>query len=319
MSVRHLLLAALALSFVVLASDRSFAVEQDSAPGAGPPLDQGALANAEEPSGAPVQDASLEPESDDAPRYFAEPTDEQRRAAELFDAGVSAWREGRHARAEELWLETLRVIGPAQEPTASDQVVFDRHALLFDLGNAAYRAGRHLEAVGWYRAALEHRPRHGGTRDNLELARQAAGIDGADGAGGTGEVVRAYVRLWTPAEARWLALFGLLPLGLALLVEAVRGGRAAVLWAVVALVVAIALVAPHVHHRGQAEAAPFLVVDDGGATIHSEARGSSPGVGRVEAGDEVEVIDLLPDWLRVETSDGTNGWVEREALFALRR
>jgi len=276
-------------------------------------------ANQEVEDAADAPSAAAPRTAADAPRYFAEPTPEQQRAAELFDAGVAAWREGRHARAEELWLETLRVIGPPVEATASDQVLFDRHALLHDLGNAAYRAGRHLEAVGWYEAALRHRPRHAATRSNLELAERAAGLERADGSSGTAEAWAAYLELWTPAEARWLALLGLVPLAIALLVEAVRGGRAAVLWAVASLCLAVVLVAPHANHRAHEDASPHLVIAEGGAIVHAEARAAATGVGRVEPGDLVERVDALPDWIRVETRDGANGWVRKDALFALRR
>lgn len=277
-------------------------------------------ADAASESGTPIDSAG--PPSaigDDAPRLFDEPSPLQLHATQLFETGVAAWREGRHARAEELWRETLRVLGPPREPSSSDEVLFDRHAVLFDLGNAAFRGARYLEAIGWYRAALRYEPRHAGTRANLELATARAGLDPHASASDTLGVWRSYLAAWTPGEARWLALFGLAPLALALLVEAVRGGRAAALWALACFAAALLLVAPLLHLRATADDVPYLVVDPNGTALRSEARAAAATVGRIEAGATVQRVDALPEWVRVETDAGASGWVPADDVFELRR
>ncbi|QDU85461.1 hypothetical protein Pla163_25920 [Planctomycetes bacterium Pla163] len=282
---------------------------------------QGSGAQARESS--VVEAAAPTPESggakdEEAGRFFSEPSDAQRRAAELFDAGVGAWRESRYGRAEELWLVALDTIGAPPETDSADAVLFDRHALLFNLGNAAFRAERPLEAVGWYRAALRHQPRHAATHDNLELARQRAELDGGTGLEPTA-AWGAYLAAWTPGEARWLALLGLGPLAVTLLIEALRGGRAAMLWAGSALVVAGVLFAPLVHGHLTADERPQMVIAPEGVSLRSEARTGSTVVARAAAGEDVLRRDALPEWIQVELADGTLGWVPRAELFDLRR
>lgn len=254
---------------------------------------------------------------DDAQRFFDEPSDAQRRAAELFNAGVAAWRENRYGRAEELWIAALGSIGAPLETDSSDAVLFNRHALLFNLGNAAFRAERPLESVAWYRAALRHQPRDAATHDNLELARQWAELDDP-ASSGPAAAWRAYLTSWTPGEARWLALIGLGPLALTLLIEALRGGRAAMIWAGLALLAAALLFAPLAHHHLTSDERPQMVIAPGGIALRSEARMGATTVARVPAGADVLRRDVLPEWVQVELADGTLGWAPRADLFDLR-
>jgi tetratricopeptide (TPR) repeat protein len=266
---------------------------------------------------APTRE-SADAQDDDARRYFAEPSDAQRRAAELFDAGIGAWRESRYARAEELWLAALDTIGAPPVTDTADAVLFDRHAFLFNLGNAAFRAERPLEAAGWYRAALVHQPRHAATHDNLELARQRAELDGGSGLEPTA-AWGAYLAAWTPGEARWLALIGLGPLAVTLLIEALRGGRAALIWAGLALLLAVVLFAPLARHHLTADERPLMVIAPEGVALRSEARTGATIVARAAAGEDVLRRDALPEWIQVERTDGTLGWAPRADLFDLRR
>ncbi|MEZ5980175.1 MAG: SH3 domain-containing protein [Planctomycetota bacterium] len=258
------------------------------------------------------------PVVDDAPVLFASPDASQARADELFRNGVAAWHEGRHARAKELWLEALDALGPSVEPTSGDQLVLDRHALLHDLGNAAFRADAWLEAMGWYRSALRYAPRDAATRHNLELARERAGVL-PDTDGPVASAWHAHLTGWTRGEARWLALLGLGPLALALLFEAVRGGRALAWASIGAFLVALACVAPLVSQELRADELPMLVVSSGGVDVRSEARAGANVVGHVEAGDTVERVDALPDWVRVVGPGRTKGWVPESAVFDLLR
>jgi hypothetical protein len=49
------------------------------------------------------------------------------------------------------------------------------------------------------------------------------------------------------------------------------------------------------------------------------ARSNGAQIGRLDPGATVERSDALPGWVEVRETDGAQGWVPREAVFALRR
>ena len=230
------------------------------------------------------------------------------RAAEAFERGVDAYRRGAHAEADTLWRACLE-----EELTDAE-----RARVAYDLGNAAWRRERVLEAVGWYSVSLRLEPRAADVWHNLELARAAAGLDPADRGDLRSTVKRLLVSL-RPHERRLLVLFALVPLALALAAEAFLGGR---LWRRLgqgaALLVLLAAL-PWVHGRMTGDGDPLLVVRAPSVALRSEPRRALAPIGELRAGDEVERVDALPGWVRVEQPDGTRGWVQEEAVFPLGR
>ncbi|QDU68429.1 SH3 domain-containing protein [Engelhardtia mirabilis] len=238
--------------------------------------------------------------------------------ARRFDEGVEAWRRGEYAIAEGRWLDVLAESKSSAASLRGRERILDRHALLHNLGNAAFRLERPLEAMGWYLAALRHAPRSLDTRANLALARRAAELDTEledDFAASVGEGLD----LITPSEARWLALLALGPLLVALLGEAVRGGRAWRLAVALAVLAAAAGAVPLAHHSLHGVDDPVMVVRKGTTTVRAEPLEGRPAIGEVSAGEVAQRIDELPDWVRIERRDGTRGWLARDAVFPLVR
>lgn len=235
----------------------------------------------------------------------------------LFDAGVAAWREGRHERAGELWLASLERLGAPDAPSRDGGPFVDRHVLLANLGNAAFRSGRAGEAVGWYTAALAYAPRDPATLANLALARERAKLPEPARRGWRGAVEALAVRV-TDGEARLLALIGLAPLALALLFEALRSGRRGVFAVLVALSLAAVCLIPLAARHLDRRAAPHLVLLSG-VDLLAEAQPGATAVGALAPGAIVEVVDELPHWLAVARDGAPPAWAPRAALFALER
>ena len=235
-----------------------------------------------------------------------------------FDAGVDAWRLGDYATAENHWMAVLDELTSMPIEVDGHETVVDRHALLHDLGNAAFRLERPLEAVGWYMAALRHAPRDVETHENLALARREAGLESEPNPDFVRSLTDA-LGLFTPAESRWLALIGLLPLLVCLLGEAARGGR---LWRgllVLSILIGVAATAPLVRHGLRGGERPVLIVDEQRVEYRAEPLEERPSIGAVEPGAVVQALDALPDWIRIETVEGDRGWVSRGAVFELVR
>jgi tetratricopeptide (TPR) repeat protein len=233
------------------------------------------------------------------------------RAQESRDAAaIAAYRAGDLAAARQGWTQVL-----AAEPRSEGD---ERGRVLFNLGNLAYREGRTLESVGWFSASLRLRPRDADTWANLEHARREAKLEPAD-RGDLRATLRRLLAASTPAEARLLALVGLLAWAAALAFEALRGGRAGRWLAIGGAGFALLLSGPWLHGVWTHVDQPALVIEDGQALVRSEPRADAAVVAEAQPGAEVEAVDALPGWTKIRVADGTEGWVGAAAVFALSR
>jgi hypothetical protein len=226
------------------------------------------------------------------------------------DAAVAAYRQGDLAGARAEWMALLDGPDAPKGP--------ERGRILYDLGNVAFRQGKMLEAVGWYTSALEYRPRDGDTWANLEEARSRAHLEPADRGDLTSTLKRA-VRSWTRAESGWIALCGFVACAAALAFEALRGGRLGRWLAIGGVCVALLACAPWVDAVARARGDVLMIVETDKASVYSEPREKATVVAEVAAGATAERIDELPDWVKVRTDSGAEGWLKSSSVFALRR
>jgi len=238
-------------------------------------------------------------------------------SAGVDQAAIDAYRRGNYESAKSLWLAALE---SGRDESGAPLHSGERARIFYDLGNAAFRSDAPLEAVGWYTASLRLRPRDSDTWTNLEHARRTAKLEPAD-RGDLGATLWRLVTSITPAESEWLALAGAALWAALLAAEALRGGRLLRRLSFAATFLALAGLVPWIIHSDRADRDTILVVadDDGGTGVHSEPRSDAAVVANAAAGSELERTDELPGWVKVVTEDGTAGWIESEAAFALRR
>jgi hypothetical protein len=264
--------------------------------------------------------------------------DERADAARSTDrAAVDAYRGGDLDSARSLWLS---MIDPAPSANGGDGAKSaeargaanadardaargtlssdERARILYDLGNVAYRKKQTLEAVGWYTAALRLSPRDPDIWWNLEHARSEAKLEPAD-RGDLEATLRRLVSSLTLAESEWLVLGTLGAWAAVLAVEALRGGRT---WRRLSLAGAACVVVclgPWLFNLSRASRHPVLAIQEGKLQVKSEPRADAPAIAEVAAGDEIERLDELPEWTKVELASGVQGWARKSALFALDR
>ena len=232
-------------------------------------------------------------------------------------AAIDAYRRGDYPAAKSLWIAALDA---GKDEAGAALPAAERARILYDVGNAAYRSGAPLEAVGWYTASLRLRPRDGDAWANLEHARRTAKLEPAD----RGDLAATLWRLLTsitPAESEWIALAGAALCAVVLAAEALRGGRLLRRLSLVACALALASLAPWIVHRARSDRDTLLVIEaaEGVAGVRSEPRAEAAVVANAAAGEEVERLDELPGWVKIVAPDGTAGWIESRAAFALRR
>jgi len=236
--------------------------------------------------------------------------------AERAGAGeaVRVYRRGVLETARSLWLEEL---GRLPRVEALDA---ERGRILYNLGNVAFRRGDVLEAAGWYTSSVRLRPRDRDAWHNLEHARSTARLDPAD----RGDLLSTLQRLLgalTRSESAWLVIATAILWSVALLAEALRGGRLwqRLSWTGFALV--LASLAPLLYHRWREGRDPVLLVgaEERGIDVRSEPRPDAAVVATLARGLELERVDELPEWTRVGLPAGSSGWVRRETVFPLER
>jgi tetratricopeptide (TPR) repeat protein len=230
-------------------------------------------------------------------------------------AAQAAYRQGEWQTAKASWLAVLEEGGGASALAISPS---ERARVLYNLGNTAFRAGHTLEAVGWYTAALRLRPRDAETWQNLEHARSAAKLEPAD-RGDLSATARRLFSSLTLAESEWLVLAVVLAWAGVLAMEALRGGR---LWRRLALLGVLAIAVsciPLGFGLVRDQRGAMLAIQEGKLSVKSEPRADAAVIAEISAGDEVQRLDTLPDWTKIEISTGVDGWVESRAVFALDR
>jgi hypothetical protein len=224
---------------------------------------------------------------------------------------IEAYRKGDLDTARTEWIAVLDDAEHAPRGA-------ERGRILYNLGNVAFREGKSLEAVGWYTAAVRLRPRDGDTWANLEQARSSAKLEPAD-RGDLTATLQRIVRAFTPGEARWLALAGVVLLALGLAFEALRGGRLGRIAAFAGVLAAIVLGIPCLDLHLRTNADPMIAIEADKAIVRSEPREKAAVIGEVPAGDEIERRDQLAEWTKVRLEGGIEGWTRKTAVFPLRR
>jgi tetratricopeptide (TPR) repeat protein len=220
---------------------------------------------------------------------------------------VEAYRRGEWLQAAEFWRAELT------DPKLPAHCA-ERGRILHNLGNAAYRAERKFEAVAWYTMALEQRPRDASTWANLELARSECGLEPQD-RGDLASTLGRAAGSWTEAEAGWIAVGGLLLTALALGFEALRGGRAGRLAVAAAFASLLLSLIPLAFARMRDPRPWTLCVERSPVPLRSEPREEAAGIADWIPGARGVRVDELPDWVKLELSDGTQGWVPRSSTF----
>ncbi len=224
---------------------------------------------------------------------------------------TEAYRREDYAGAAANWRQLLET---EAEPVAGAE----RARICYNLGNASARLEEWGDAVGWYTAALRLRPRDADSWANLEHARLEAGLEPAD-RGDLSSTLRRILGAFTAGESRWLALFGLLPLAICLLGEALRGGRFWRFSSVMAVPLWFLCMMPLLWSLWTATPDPELIIKSGGVSLRAEPRNSATELDRIEAGLVLERRDELPGWIKLRHPDGRDGWIRAGASFSLDR
>lgn len=223
----------------------------------------------------------------------------------------AAYRQQDYALATQEWQQRL------QDPALA-RASAEHSRLAYNLGNAAYRSDQKLIAVGWYTIALQGRPRDAATWANLELARSECGLEPWD-RGDLAATVGRVLGSWTPAEAGWIALGGLLGLALACAMEALRGGRAGRILLLLGLGLFLLTLSPLILVHGRDQRPQVMCVERAPLVLRSEPREEAASLADWAPGSTAVLLDQLPDWCKLELPSGEVGWVLKTGVFELSR
>jgi hypothetical protein len=216
---------------------------------------------------------------------LAVPAATQGQPAATFAAGTSHFDAGRYAEAA----------------AAYDTYVRDRpgdYAGWYNLGTAHYRAGDQGRAIWAWLHSARLQPRDPDTRHNLRIAGAAPELVSHV----TPPVPLRTEEMLLLAALAWFGAAG------AAAWWALRGGRAAVTAAAVALFLAIGLAATAAHSARGPDTIVALAPTSlrAGPNLHAES------LATVEAGTGLVQLATEGAWVRARTRAGAEGWIETD-------
>jgi hypothetical protein len=250
--------------------------------------------------------AVSETASAQAPASIAVAPDPAAERASRFLQGVDAYRRGAYAESEALWRSAL-------DPELARA---ERARICRALGNACLRQERALEAVAWFEAARRAQPRSRDLWANLELARRRAELEPAD-RGDLSDGLRRLLETLTPGEWELVAAVCIALAAAGGALRSWRGDRAASWLARGAGCAALLALAVLGWQACCAPRDPQLVIEREGVPLRAEPRAELAVIGRADAGELVERVDALPDWVRVRVRGDLLGWAPASAFAAL--
>jgi len=226
----------------------------------------------------------------------------------LNATAIEAYRAGEYATAETNWVAAL----------SNELSSEDRGRLLYNIGNAVYRQGRVTEAIAWYTSCIRTTPRDGFAWNNLEFARRQAELEAAD-RGDLRSTVARILSAVDRSEAGWMMLLCIALWSVALIMEAVRGGS---LWRRLSLLGFLAVLissAPLAWQLSEETEFPVaMVIEQPAAALRTEPGAEHSVVAQAGAGTDVQLLDELGDWVRIQTDQEERGWTPRSSVFELR-
>ena len=219
--------------------------------------------------------------------------------AELWVNGNAAYEAGDFETAVSLYREM-------------DGMGVENGHLHYNLGNAHLRAGELGPAVAAYRRSLRLLPRDEDALANLAFARRSARDEIAPP---EPPALLRTLLFWhyslAPAEVLRSVVLVSAAFWIVLALRLYRRSSEVLRWsAVCLLVVALALGGSLVAHAAFAPAIAVVLPQE--IDLHAAAGEGSVVRFRLHAGTEVQVIEQLPEWIRIELPDGQRGWSRRD-------
>lgn len=204
--------------------------------------------------------------------------------------------------------------------SAIEDLGYGSAALYYNIGNCYYKTGNYLGmSILYYKRALKADPSFGDAKVNLGIAKEAA-LDRID------EIPEFILLTWVKSfrnslsSDAWawtaLALF----LVLAVMVLLFRFGNSVALRktafavAVVSVAAMIVSVVFAFNLRSSGTSDKEAVVTVPVCSVKSTPGPSDQSLFILHEGTEVDVLDAIGDWYRIEIADGRQGWIENEDI-----
>ena len=225
-------------------------------------------------------------------------------ADSLWNAGVSAYADGRWSEAREAWTD----IATAGLESAE---------LYYNIGGACFKEGDAAHAILWYERSLRVDPSYDDARFNLEFARSQV-QDRID------EVPEFFLRTWG-RKLCWLLpsgvwavlciVFFALTLGLLLLYLLGNGGarKAGFFVGIATLLLTLLCLGFAFWQRSDALRHDSAIVVSPVTEVKSSP-GSGVSLFVLHEGTKVKLLEQVGDWENIELADGRQGWLPRSSF-----
>ncbi len=191
--------------------------------------------------------------------------------------------------------------------------------LYYNIANCWFKTGDNPHAILYYERCLKMDPSHGDALHNVAVAREFT-LDKID------EIPQFVLVTWIgkaeyllPADGWAVVALCLMALTAALMLgfkyfRLESGRRASFTLACVMFALAIGATAFSLDEKGAALRQDGAVILQPVATVRSSPGDAGKSIFVLHEGTTVKVLDNLGQWLKIELSDGRQGWIEAESL-----
>ncbi len=213
--------------------------------------------------------------------------------------------------------------GQYEQAIQAYESVLDSHQqsaeLYFNLGNCYYKLNKVAPSIYNYEKALVLHPEDADITNNLKFAQKLT-IDEVKEVPKVGfsKLLRDFTAIYDFNTWAWISVgFGLLFLGFFMGYYFSLGASSKrifffgmFVWIVCLLISLAAGIFEKNHFVNERPAIVFAE----GAEVKSEPQKASPAIFIVHEGTKVFVEEVLGKWKKIQLTDGTEGWIENEAI-----
>jgi len=207
------------------------------------------------------------------------------------------YNQGAYSQSREIWMALI------------DQG-YNNAELYFNVGNSFLMEKKYPEAILYYQKSLVRDPRLAAAKDHLKKAQEEAEVEPVHPVGNV--LAEGMDRMATilPGLA-WLALFSIsLCIGVWL---GFRRGWMKVVWILIPALAFFVLALREDGLRGRSGEAVLKQNE----ALRSSPDAGSPTVTELRAGETLKMIDQIGNWIKVEGSGTSVGWIPLEQVWKI--
>jgi tetratricopeptide (TPR) repeat protein len=215
----------------------------------------------------------------------------------MLQEAAEKYKQGAYASSREIWQALI------------DQG-YNNAELYLNVGNSFFMEKKYPEAILYFQKSLVRDPGMSAARDHLKKAQEVAEVEPVDTAGNVLADGMDSLALFLPGMA-WLALFSLV-----LCIWIWMGFRNGWMRSGWILMPAFVFLFLAIREDGLRDRSGEAVVRQD-EVLRTSPDAGSPALAELRAGETIKTIDQIGNWIKVEGSGTSIGWIPLEQVWKI--